>query len=276
MRHRRTDVFARLLDSAVQLRPRLAERARQTEQDRRVSADVTDLLKEAGLYRVVQPRRFGGYELSLEALRRLAFELGQGCASTGWCYGLSAAASWVVGMFPEQAQRDVWGESPDALIASCIAPTGKATPIEGGFRLKGRWSFGSNSDNAQWLSLGAMVEQGEVRRPGQSSCWCRRRTTGSLTHGSRLVLRAPAARTSPSKRKCSSRCIALWPFRRFFEQEAPGADIHDSALYRVPFLSGFPPLLANPAVAALRGALDEFIESIAARATRGAFAGGGA
>ena len=85
------DVFARLLDAAVQLRPRLAKRARQTEQDRRVSADVTNLHKEAGLYRVVQPRRFGGYELSLEALRRLAFEIGQGCASTGWSYGLSAS-----------------------------------------------------------------------------------------------------------------------------------------------------------------------------------------
>ncbi len=158
-------LFARLLDAAAELRPLVAKRARQTEQDRRVSSDVTNLLREAGLYRVVQPRRFGGYELSLEALRRLAFELGQGCASTGWCYGLSAAASWVVGMFPEQAQHDVWGESPDALIASCIAPTGKATPTEGGFRLKGRWSFGSNSDNAHWLSLGAMVEQAEGAAP---------------------------------------------------------------------------------------------------------------
>jgi alkylation response protein AidB-like acyl-CoA dehydrogenase len=65
-------------------------------------------------------------------------------------------------------------------------------------------------------------------------------------------------------------------FSEVLEQEAPGAQVHGSALYRIPFLSGFPPLLANPAVAALRGAIDEFVESIAARSTRGAFAGGGA
>jgi alkylation response protein AidB-like acyl-CoA dehydrogenase len=269
-------VFTRLLDAAIQLRPLVTKRARQTEQDRRVSADVTSLLKEAGLYRVVQPRRFGGYELSLEALRRLAFELGQGCASTGWCYGLSAAAAWVLGMFPEQAQHDVWGKSPDALIASCIAPTGKAAPTGGGFRLKGRWSFGSNSDNAQWLSLGAMVEQGEGAPPRPIfllvpqgdyrivDTWF---TVGLAGTGSKDIaieeeVFVPAHRTVT--------------FSEVLEQEAPGADIHDSTLYRVPFLSGFPALLANPAVAALRGALDEFIESVAARTTRGAFAGGGA
>ena len=273
---RDADAFERLLEAAVQLRPLIAERARQTEQDRRVSEEVTNLLKEAGLYRAVQPRRFGGYELSLDALRRLAFELGQGCASTGWCYGLSGAAAWTLGMFPEQAQRDVWGESPDALAASCIAPTGKAAPTDGGFLLKGRWSFGSNSDNAQWLSLGAMVEpageapprpifllvpQGDYRIV---DTWF---TVGLAGTGSKDIVIdqdvfVPAHRT-----------VA---FADVLDQEAPGAAIHETALYRVPFLSGFPPLLVNAAVAALRGALDEFVDSVAARSTRGAFAGGGA
>src|SRR5471032_1381360 len=72
------DHFQRLLGAAVELRKLVAQRARQTEIDRRVSVEVTQLLKDAGLYRVVQPRRFGGNELSLEALRRLAFEIGRG------------------------------------------------------------------------------------------------------------------------------------------------------------------------------------------------------
>jgi alkylation response protein AidB-like acyl-CoA dehydrogenase len=267
--------FARLLDAAVELRAVVAARARQTEQDRRVSADVTQLLKEAGLYRVVQPRRFGGYELSLEALRRLSFEIGRGCTSTGWCYGLSAAAAWVLGMFPEEAQHDVWGNSPDALLASCIAPTGKAVPVDGGYRLKGRWSFGSNSDNAQWLSLGAMVQlaEGAPPRPifllvpqGDYQIVDTWHTVGLAGTGSKDIaidveVFVPAHRT-----------VA---FSEVLDQEAPGADVHDSALYRVPFLSGFPPLLSNPAVAALRGAIDEFVASIAARSTRGAFVGGG-
>lgn len=268
--------FARLMNAATELRTVVAQRARQTEVDRRVSAEITQMLKEAGLYRVVQPRRFGGYELSLENLRQLAFEIGRGCTSTGWCYGLSAAASWVLGMFPEQAQQDVWGCAPDALLASCIAPTGKAVPTDGGYLLKGRWSFGSNSDNAQWLSLGAMVEQAEGATPRpifllvpQGECrivdtW---HTVGLAGTGSKDIaidteVFVPA-----------HRCVA---FAEVLDQQAPGAELHESALYRVPFLSGFPPLLANPAVAALRGAIDEFVASIAARSTRGAFAGGGA
>ncbi|MFT4066988.1 acyl-CoA dehydrogenase family protein [Paraburkholderia sp.] len=270
------DPFARLFDAAVELRTLVAQRARQTEAERRVSVEVTQLLKEAGLYRVVQPRRFGGYEMSLENLRQLAFEIGCGCTSTGWCYGLSAAASWVLGMFPEAAQQDVWGNCPDALLASCIAPTGKAVPTDGGYRLKGRWSFGSNSDNAQWLSLGAMVEQPEGAAPrpifllvpqGEYRIVDTWHTVGLAGTGSKDIaidtdVFVPA-----------HRCVA---FAEVLDQQAPGAEVHDSALYRVPFLSGFPPLLANPAVSALRGALDEFVAGIAARATRGAFAGGGA
>src|SRR5690606_13478734 len=111
----------------------------------------------------VQPRRFGGYELELEELRQLAFGLGQGCTSTGWCYGLSAANSWTLGMFPLQAQEDVWGADANRLLAACIAPTGKARAVDGGYRLRGRWSFASNCDNADWMALGTMVDEGEGR-----------------------------------------------------------------------------------------------------------------
>ncbi|WP_414439757.1 acyl-CoA dehydrogenase family protein [Burkholderia sp. 22PA0106] len=270
------EAFLRLMSAATEVRLLVAQRARQTEIDRRVSDDVTQRLKETGLYRVLQPRRFGGAELGLEALRRLAFEIGRGCTSTGWCYGLSAAASWVLGMFPEHAQQDVWGDTPDALLASCIAPTGKAVRTDGGYLLKGRWSFGSNSDNAQWLSLGAMVEQPEGVPPkpifllvpqGDYRIVDTWHTVGLAGTGSKDIA-IESEVFVPSHRTVA--------FAEVLEQEAPGAGLHDSALYRVPFLSGFPPLLANPAVAALRGAIDEFVASIAARATRGAFAGGGA
>ena len=268
--------FARLMDSAVELRAVVAARARQTEQDRRVSADVTQLLKDAGLYRVVQPRRFGGYELGLEALRRLSFEIGRGCTSTGWCYGLSAAASWVLGMFPEQAQQDVWGNAPDALLASCIAPTGKAVQVDGGYRVKGRWSFGSNSDNAQWLSLGAMVEQPEGMPPRPIFVLVPQADYRIIDTWHTVGLAGTGSKDIAIETEVFVPVHRVVSFHDVLEQEAPGADVHDSALYRVPFLSGFPPLLANPAVAALRGAIDEFVASIAARATRGAFAGGGA
>ncbi|NYT69157.1 acyl-CoA dehydrogenase family protein [Pusillimonas noertemannii] len=267
--------FSELLERARALAPIVRERAEQTERDRRVSADVTTLLKQAGLYRAVQPRRFGGYELELENLRQLAFEVGQGCTSTGWCYGLSAANAWTMGMFPLQAQEDVWGADADCLLAACIAPTGKARCVEGGFRVRGRWGFASNCDNADWLALGTLVDEGEGRPPRpmylllpRADCriidnW---HTVGLAGTGSKDIVIDEEVFV-PSHRSAG--------FAELLGQEAPGALVNSGGLYRIPFLSGFPPLLANPAVAALRGAVDEFIEHVAMRATRGAFAGGG-
>lgn len=268
--------FDALLQRARQLSPVVRERAQQTERDRRVSPEVTQLLLDAGLYRAVQPRRFGGHELSLDQLRQLAFEIGRGCTSTGWCYGLSAANAWTMGMFPLQAQQDVWGVNPDALLAACIAPTGKARRVEGGFQLSGRWGFASNCDNAAWLALGTMVAEGDDQPPRPmyllvpaDDCrivdnW---HTVGLAGTGSKDIAIEEAVFV-PAHRSVA--------FADVLEQRAPGAQFNEGTLFRIPFLSGFPPLLANPAVAALQGALDEFVDSIASRATRGAFAGGGA
>jgi alkylation response protein AidB-like acyl-CoA dehydrogenase len=267
--------FSVLLQRARELGPLLRERAQQTERDRRVSIEVTDLLKQAGLYRAAQPRRFGGYELGLEEMRQLAFEVGRACTSTGWCYGLSAANAWTLGMFPLEAQQDVWGRDADILLAACIAPTGKATRVDGGYRLRGRWSFASNCDNASWIALGTMVEEGEGQPPRpmyllvpQSDYriidnW---HTVGLAGTGSKDIAIEDEVFV-PTHRSVS--------FADVLEQQSPGALVNDNVIYRLPFLSGFPPLLANPAIAALQGALDEFVDSVATRATRGAFAGGG-
>lgn len=267
--------FAELLQRAEELRPIVQRRARQTELDRRVSADITAQFKEAGLFRVVQPRRFGGYEYGLEELRQLSHVIGRGCTSTGWCYGLGAANSWIIGMFPGEAQEDMWGRDADTIGAGCIAPTGKARRVDGGYMLKGRWSFGSNCDNSTWMSLGAMADDGPDGQPrpifllvpqAQYRIVDNWHTVGLAGTGSKDIaieeeVFVPAHRTVG--------------FREVLDQEAPGAQVNGSALYRVPFLSGFPPLLANPAIAALQGALEDFTEHVAARSTRGAFTGGG-
>ncbi len=267
--------FDELLRRAAELRPLVRKRAQQTEQERRVSTEVTDALKQAGLYRAVQPRRFGGYELDLDELRQLAFEVGQGCASTGWCFGLGAANSWIVGMFPGEAQADVWDSAPDTLVAACIAPTGKATPVPGGYQLRGRWGFASNCDNSEWMSLGAMVDAGDGKPPrpmfllvpaGQYQVIDNWHTVGLAGTGSKDI--AIESDTFVPEHRVVS-------FADVLEQQAPGCQVNDGALYRIPFLSGFPPMLANPAVAALRGAIDEFVESVGTRATRGAFVAGG-
>ena len=267
--------FSELLERVKRLRPLVQQRAQATERDRRVSVEVTQMLKQAGLYRTVQPRRFGGYEFTLEDLRQLAFELGRGCASTSWCFGLGAANSWTLGMFPGEGQADVWGRDSDTLLAACIAPTGKARRVDGGYRLAGRWGFASNCDNSSWMALGAMLDEGEGKPPRPIFLLVPEADYRIVDNWHTVGLAGTGSKDVAIENEVFVPAHRSVTFMQVLEQQAPGAQVNDGVLYRIPFLSGFPPLLANPAVAALQGALDEFVESVATRSTRGAFTGGG-
>lgn len=125
------------------------------ESDRRVAAATMDKLASAGLLNLVRSEKFGGYAYGPSALIRLGYELGQGCGSTAWCANITNVNSWFVSYWPEQAQQDVWKDQPDNRLAGLLAPTGKSERAEGGYKVWGRWPFGSNCDNSQWAFLSA-------------------------------------------------------------------------------------------------------------------------
>ena len=147
---------AELLNRAAALVPVLKERAARAEELRQVPSETVADLLASGLHRIGVPVRFGGLDVSYGLALDVAAELGRGCPSTSWCYGLWAAHSWLVGYWPLQAQHEVFGENPDALLSSSLN-VGKSTcePVEGGYRLSGRWEFSSGCDHAGWVMLGA-------------------------------------------------------------------------------------------------------------------------
>jgi 3-hydroxy-9,10-secoandrosta-1,3,5(10)-triene-9,17-dione monooxygenase len=79
------------------------------------------------------------------------------CGSTGWVSSVVGVHPWQLALFPAQAQDDVWGEDPNTRMSSSYAPTGRATLVEGGYRLSGRWSFSSGCDHCTWVLLGGVV-----------------------------------------------------------------------------------------------------------------------
>lgn len=87
-----------LVACAAALKPALRRRQRETENNRRVPEDSVAELKSAGLYKVIQPARYGGYELDLWTFARCAAEIGAGCGSTAWVYSTAAAHQWQIGM----------------------------------------------------------------------------------------------------------------------------------------------------------------------------------
>ncbi|MFD5722739.1 acyl-CoA dehydrogenase family protein [Streptomyces sp. NPDC127036] len=135
----------------------LKENAAVTEADRRVAEENIKALAEAGLFKLTVPRRFGGHEAGLRTFLEVTTELARGCGSTGWVTTLVNVCNWMVGLYPEQAQEDVWGEDPDARVCGVLAPSASSRAVDGGLIVTGRWGFASGSLHSQWATLGVPV-----------------------------------------------------------------------------------------------------------------------
>src|SRR5919108_6497748 len=140
---------AELLSLARELVPTFRKRAAEAEKLRRIPPESIDDLRKAGLFRTLQPAVLGGYELPLDEAVLITTTVAEGCGSTGWVQGIYTDHSATLGMFDGEAQKDVWGASPDSLISSGFMPTGKAVRVDGGYRLTGRWPFSSGCDFAR-------------------------------------------------------------------------------------------------------------------------------
>ena len=147
-----------MIDRARALVPRLRDRAARTEELRRLPPETERDLHDAGLFRIVQPKRVGGAELDYVALVDCADALAQGDASVAWNFANLASHHWMLGMFDRRAQDLVWNKDPDALIASSfIFPSGRASKVDGGYRLRGHWPFSSGVNSSEWNMLGGVV-----------------------------------------------------------------------------------------------------------------------
>jgi alkylation response protein AidB-like acyl-CoA dehydrogenase len=153
-----------LLERARALIPRLAERAPQANAARRVPDEAIAEYRAAGILRILQPKRFGGRQGRFSLFSRIVEELTWGCASSAWVYAVLAEHQWIIAQYPEQAQIDVWGEDPEAVAASSLAPRAAAKRVPGGWRLSGHYPFSSGIDHAQWAIVGAFLgEMGDPR-----------------------------------------------------------------------------------------------------------------
>ncbi len=153
-----------MLDRARALVPLLAERAPAAAAARQLPAETIAEYHAAGILRILQPRRFGGQQGRFSLFSRIVEELTYGCASSAWVYAVLAEHQWILAQYPEEAQIDVWGDDPEAVASSSLAPRAVAKRAAAGWRLSGRYSFSSGCDHAQWAILGAFLgEMGDAR-----------------------------------------------------------------------------------------------------------------
>ena len=257
--------FAELSLRAEALVPVLRERAAQAEELRRLPDETIEDLHRSGLFRILQPKRVGGSELPFRAIVELVATISRGDASTGWVLANLAAHHWLLGMWPQRAQDEIWGESPDNLIGSAlIFPRGRARPVPGGYRLSGRWPFSSGVDAATWSLIGAIVHDEEAGTteprifvlPASDftiiDTW---HVIGLSGTGSKDV--AVEDVFVPEYRSVAVKQITGGP--------NPGSAANPSVLYQLPAISLFAFCIAGVSLGIAQGAIEYFVETMRSR-----------
>ena len=153
---------------ATELLPRLKERAPRCEELRRLPDEtLRDFHDALGLVDA-EELRVGGAELEFAAVVTYGALLARACASTSWNWVNFAAHHMMLGMFPPQAQDEIWGKSRDALIASSfVFPAGRARKVQDGYVLSGRWPFSSGVDPSEWNMLAGLARLDDNLPPEQ-------------------------------------------------------------------------------------------------------------
>jgi 3-hydroxy-9,10-secoandrosta-1,3,5(10)-triene-9,17-dione monooxygenase len=143
-----------ILRRVADIAPKMAECAVACDEARQVVSENMRAMIDTGMFRIPQPARVGGYELSLRTLGAAVTALSRACSSSGWVLMVMGAHHWCMGVFPEQAQDDVFGDGRDGLVAGTLSWQGNAVAVDGGYRVNGRWQFASGVDHAEWVMLG--------------------------------------------------------------------------------------------------------------------------
>lgn len=138
------DIVAR----AEAMIPWLREKADAVEKARMVPEDTIQAFQDAGFFRILQPRRWGGYEMSPNALNRVLMELARGCPSSAWVVMVLGLHPFEFGLLDERCGDELWGEDDTLLVSSSYAPFGTVIAVDRGYELNGEWLTSSGCDHA--------------------------------------------------------------------------------------------------------------------------------
>ncbi len=253
----------KLYQLARDLQQTLRNRAEDTAKLRRLSDETIQDFKDLGFFKILQPIRWGGYEMDPIVFYKVTGIIAEACMTSAWVFSVVAVHNWQISVFGEQAQQDVWGEDNTVLISSSYAPKGIAVAEEGGYRVSGEWDWSSGSDHCNWFFGGAVLDP-------------------SLGFESFVTLLIPredyeivdnwhvyGLKGTGSKRiKVTDAFVPNYRIHYLkdaFLSENPGKKINPSPLYQLPFGQVFTHSVAVPSLGAYQGALNAFIDGAKSR-----------
>lgn len=249
-----------LVQRAREMVPVLRSRSAETNSIGRLPDATIDDFHKAGFFKIMQPARYGGYEMNPHTFFDVQMILAEGCMSSAWVLGVVAIHNWQMGMFDVRAQDDVWGKDPTVLISSSYMPVGKVTPVEGGYRLSGKWGFSSGSKHCQWAFLGAMVPPAA---PGEAPDY---RTFVVPISDYKIVENwnvAGLEGTGSHDIVVEDAFVPEYRTHRAqdgFSGTSPGCKVNTNPVFTLPFGQVFVRAVSSSSIGALQGALDAYVE----------------
>lgn len=240
---------------------RLAQRAPEAEELRRLPAETVAELIQSGFTELLKPKRYGGHQADFPAILDPVRQMAHGCASTAWTAAFYTLHNWMLALFDEEAQREGFASQP-FLASSPLAPTGRGVAVDRGVRLSGRWSWATGVMDGNWTIVGALCGPDDAIYPALAlvpaddieivDVW---HTDGMRATGSNDVVIEDVFVPAHRLIKVSD----------IYAGTAPGAMRHDAAVYRWPLVPALALVAAMPALGAAERVTDIFAERLCER-----------
>ena len=238
-----------LIDTLKSLAPKLREHAAFAERQRKPVDEVMQAIEDTGAYRWFVPKKYGGFEYSLTGFMEVGMALGEGCASHAWVTTFCMEHNWLLSLYDEAAQADIFGSHPYIIAPGCLAPNGHATPVEGGYRISGRWQWGTGVMHANWVMVGVLTPVVDREAPmlGMYVLPIEEAQIIDTWHVEGMVGTGSNDVVIDDVFVPEHRLVDLSLVR---DGTSPGSKLHDSPVYKMPML----PVLGLTATAPLVGA----------------------
>jgi 3-hydroxy-9,10-secoandrosta-1,3,5(10)-triene-9,17-dione monooxygenase len=254
------------------LLPMLRERAQEAEDLRRIPDESIKALQEAGFFRLLQPRQWGGHAADPVVFYDTVRKIASACGSTGWVAGIIGVHNWHLALFDQRAQEEVWAEDNQVRISSSYAPMGAGVVTDdgSGYTVNGSWAWSSGCDHADWVVVGGPVIKNG--KPVDFGSFLIPRSEYRIDDVWNVVgLRGTGSNTVVVENVYVPRHRFL-SFNTMSKLESPGLEQNTDTVYKMPWGTIHPTTISAPIVGMAYGAYESHVEHQGKR-VRAAYAG---
>jgi len=252
-----------IIRRAEAMLPMLRERQNACEAAGQVSEDTNAQFIKTGFYRILQPRCFGGYEFDLPTFLKVMIAVSRGCSDSGWVLALTAGHAFLMSSFPEEGQREAFGDTGEFRAPSVAMPGGLAVPTEGGYRVRGAWDYTSGCDLATHFIGACIIQHPESRTPDGGAFIVFERNQYRIVDNWQVIgMQGTSSRRVVIEEMFvpAHRVLVVYDAKGNYIHPRPGSLLHANPMYRGRITSLLVSEVGAVAIGIGRGALDIYEE----------------